>query len=198
MSHHSEPSHKHDPDALLDSYLRVMNFRNLCLVFWGLILAKCLLLQWAIIHYSIPVNGLLFVWTPSFIFAALCVAVYLSTHAEDYATLPKRQRILSNLRYGLIAVVVILTIASLGMGTFAPLLLPGVAALLAGISFLAEGVYTKRRLYLALGIVWWIGAIALLATPTPSALGGLALLTLILVVIPSGIDLFRYRSKVRS
>lgn len=181
------------PGDALERNRRIFNFRALSMVFWGLIVAKCLLLQWAIIRYDMPVNGLLFVWTPSFIFGALCVAVYMSAHAPDYTGLTGGRRLVGTLRYGLMGVIVVLAVASVGMGAFAPLLLPGMAALLAGVGVLAEGIYAKRRLYLGLGAAWWLGAIALLVNPTPAALGGLALLTLLLIVLPASLDLLSYR-----
>lgn len=57
---------------------KARNFRLwlILAIFWVIVLAKCILAQWAIIHYEIPINGWLFVWAPSCALGVFCTVIY--------------------------------------------------------------------------------------------------------------------------
>ncbi len=54
----------------------VIVFDGLLAVFWGLMLAKCILCTWAVGYWDMPISSF-WVWLPSMIFGAVCTFLYV-------------------------------------------------------------------------------------------------------------------------
>jgi hypothetical protein len=55
---------------------RNRRIERLIWICWGIIVIKSIAVEWLFAHYHVPVNAL-WVIVPTFIFAALCTAIYL-------------------------------------------------------------------------------------------------------------------------
>jgi hypothetical protein len=53
--------------------------------FWFLIVAKCLLAHWAIVHWEMPVASV-YVWGPTLFAAAICTFAFLGRREEETGT----------------------------------------------------------------------------------------------------------------
>jgi hypothetical protein len=51
-------------------------------IIWAVILAKCAVIWWAMLHWSVPMHPLWIV-APTLVFAALATAIWLTHHRED-------------------------------------------------------------------------------------------------------------------
>lgn len=69
---------------------------------WSVILAKCLLAQWAIDYYAIPISGLRYIWTLTLIMAVVASALYLQAHRAKLLLFPNQFRVGSAVFIGLI------------------------------------------------------------------------------------------------
>jgi len=56
--------------------------RRLLAIIWAVILAKCAVIWWAMLHWSVPMHPLWIV-APTLVFAALATAIWLTHHRED-------------------------------------------------------------------------------------------------------------------
>ena len=69
---------------------------------WSLILAKCLLAQWAITQYSIPVSGAFYVWTLTLVMGTVASLYYLHAHRVKLYLLPTHFRVNAAVLAGLV------------------------------------------------------------------------------------------------
>ena len=60
---------------------------------WSVILAKCLLAQWAINEFSIPVSGLRYIWLLTLSMAVVATGLYLRAHQSKINFLPNQLRV---------------------------------------------------------------------------------------------------------
>jgi hypothetical protein len=51
-------------------------------IIWALILVKCVVLWWAMIHWSVPLHPLWIV-APTLVFAALATVIWMTHHRPD-------------------------------------------------------------------------------------------------------------------
>ncbi len=51
-------------------------------IIWAVILAKCVVIWWAMLHWSVPMHPLWIV-APTLVFATLATALWLTHHRED-------------------------------------------------------------------------------------------------------------------
>jgi hypothetical protein len=69
---------------------------------WSLILAKCLLAQWAIARYSIPISGAFYIWTLTLVMGAVASLYYLHAHRVKLYLLPTHFRVNAAVLGGLV------------------------------------------------------------------------------------------------
>lgn len=180
-------------EMALERSAQVSASRMLLLVFWGLILAKCCFLQWAILTYDVPVDGGLFVWTPSFIFGAVCSFIYGKVTLEEFHRTPLTSRLVRGIWASCIAAMAIFGVVAVGLGGLNPFLLPGVLAVLMGIGFFIQGTVDPRRYLQTAAIGWWLGSIWLFYQANAQALLSLGVLLIALQVVPT--TLFYWQEK---
>ncbi len=68
---------------------------------WSVILAKCLLAQWAIDYYAIPISGLRYIWTLTLTMAVVASGLYLQAHRAKLILFPNQFRVGSAVFIGL-------------------------------------------------------------------------------------------------
>lgn len=189
----SPPYPMTDIERALEHGDRIRPFRGLLFIFWGILLAKCLFLQWAIFTYEVPIDGWLFVWTPSFLFRLLCMFVYARSALGDFSRAPLTNRLTRGVWLACGAAFLIFLGESLALGGISPLLLPAIFAVLIGVGFFIEGMAEGTSFYEILGAAWWLGAGLLFFKPGTNSLAVLGALLLLLQVLPATVVLIQQR-----
>ncbi len=159
--------------------------RMLLLVFWGLIIAKCTLLQWAIITHNVPIDGGMFVWLPSFIFGAVCTFVYGKVTLEEFHRTPLTSRLVRGIWAACLAAMAIFAVVAFGLEDLNPFLLPAIFAVLMGVGFFIQGMIDPRPYLRGAAIGWWLGSIWLFYTVNADSLMWLSAMIVTLQVIPT-------------
>lgn len=172
-------------ELALERSHQVTASRMLLLVFWGLILAKCCLLQWTILSYNVPIDGGLFIWTPSFIFGAVCSFIYGKVTLEEFHQTPLTSRLVRGIWAACIAAMAIFGVVAVSLGDMSPYLLPGILAVLMGVGFFIQGTVDPRPWLRTAAIGWWLGSILLFFQSDVSSLLSLSILLVALQVIPT-------------
>jgi hypothetical protein len=126
---------------------------------WSLILAKCLLAQWAIATYSIPVSGLAYVWSLSVLMAAMASALYLRANRLPLSVIPETRRVGGFVLY-----------ARFALGAFSSAVAAGICAALAGAWSLARASIRRAWEPFAGALLWWGLAGTALRSPDSEAL----------------------------
>lgn len=159
--------------------------RMLLLVFWGLIIAKCTLLQWAILKHNVPIDGGLYIWLPSFIFGAVCSFVYGKVTLEEFHRTPMTSRLVRGIWAACIAAMAIFGVVAVGLGEMSPYLLPAIFAVLMGVGFFIQGMIDPKPYLRTAAIGWWLGSIWLFYESNVNALMWLSVMIILLQVIPT-------------
>lgn len=129
---------------------------------WGLLLAKCCLVQAAIERWQLPVQGWLVVWTSSLGLAALATAHYLVAHRADLGRVPANRRVSAALALGLAVVALGGAHASVARGLLGPAALGGLVAALVGAHALVVAALRHRaEPLLGALLAWACSALAL-------------------------------------
>ncbi|GHB99601.1 hypothetical protein [Cerasicoccus arenae] len=176
---------KAEMEIALERTSQVAVSRMLLLVFWGLILAKCSLLQWAILNYDVPVDGGLFIWLPSFLFGAVCSFVYGKVTLEEFHRTPLTSRLVRGIWAACIAAMALFGVVAVGLGGMSPFLLPAIFAVLMGVGFFIQAMIDPRPYLRAAAVGWWLGSIWLFYEASISALLSLSILIITMQVIPT-------------
>jgi len=173
-------------EVALEQSRRVPGFRTLLLFFWGLIVAKCLLLEWAAECYHSPINTFLFVWIPSFMISGVITIVYAYRLFRELPRMPLSGRLVSATWVGCTTGFGVLALAAVSDGVFDVYLLPALAAVLLGVGCFIQSVVDRQRTFKLLAVGWWLAALGMFASPNVNALAWMALSLLLLLIIPSG------------
>ncbi len=153
---------------------------------WGLILAKCLLAQWAFGRYHLPINPGFYVWTLSLGGSGAITIIYAYSLFRELPTMPLSGRLASATWIACAAGFGILAVMSLLRGAFDPFLLPALAAVLLGVGCFIQSVIDRRRLFKFLAAGWWLSAVGLFSQTTVDALAWMALALTLFVALPAG------------
>ena len=142
---------------------------------WALLLAKCCLLQAAVLYWSIPIRGLIYIWALSLALGALASFHYLRAHRTELKIIPANRRTGSALLFG-----IFVTLAGSAHAVFAlelatPSALASLACSLGGIHACVQGAMRRRPEPLIGALVWWVAAWQCLRQPADFALVGVGL-----------------------
>jgi hypothetical protein len=177
-------------ELALEKSRQTPSFRALLAFFWGLIMAKCLLIQWLATVYHSPINTGLYVWTLSLGGSGALTLVYAGILFRELPQMPLSGRIISATWVGCGAGFVVLGVVAVVYGAFTIYLLPALAAVLLGVGCHIHSVVTRQRLFKILAAAWWLAALGLFTQSNINALGWMALSLAALVVLPAGWLLF--------
>ncbi len=137
---------------------------------WALILAKCLLAQWAILTYSIPVSGLAYVWSLSLSMAALATGLYLRANRLPLSLVPATRRVGGAVLLGLAVAAGFVLYARFALEALSPSVASGLCAALAGGWSLARAALRRSWESFAGALLWWGLAGTALGSPDGEAL----------------------------
>lgn len=176
----------------LESSSETSRFRTLLLIFWGMILSKCFVLEYAVQAYNIPINSTLYVWTLSITMATVVTGFHFQARnlgLRGFGKITSRLNRHIWLSAGVGAL--LLAIPSIGFSLFSPLLLPGLMAILLGGAFFLHASLTRRKLFLASALGWWAISIPLLIQSGLRNLLLFGIAIFLLQVVPATVLWFR-------
>lgn len=137
---------------------------------WSLVMAKCLLAQWAILRYAIPVSGPLYIWSLTLIMAVVASLYYLHAHRVKLYLLPTHFRVNAAVLAGLVVSLGFVAYAHFALGLVSASLAAALAAVLLGSWSLARAALRRAWPQLFGAFLWWgLGATAL-RSPADQAL----------------------------
>ena len=137
---------------------------------WALLLAKCCLLQAAILRWEIPVRGILYVWILSFALGAMASFHYLRAHRAELALVPFNLRVGALLLLGLAAVFLGAVHATFSLGLAAPAALAALFCALGAVHALVQGALRRQVAPVLGAVAWWVAAWQALGRPDDLAL----------------------------
>lgn len=184
-------------EIALERSSQVSASRMLLLVFWGLIMAKCTLLQWAILKYNVPIDGGLFIWAPTFLFGAVCSFIYGKVTLEEFHRTPLTSRLVRGIWAAVIAAMSLFGVVAVGLADLSAYLLPAIFAVLMGVGFFIQGMLDPKPYLRTAAIGWWLGSIWLFYESNVTALLSLSILIIALQVVPTTLLFWQERRKVR-
>lgn len=161
------------------------SIRGIATIFWGLILAKCFLAQWAVFRYDIPINTLFFVWIPSLTFGALCTFIYTGIVLKRVTRRRLAGRFVRHIWTATLALIAAISLLGTALNMFNPMLLPGFFALIVGASFYIHSALNNHLLFKWVAAGWWVGSAWLFYAPDENALAFFSLMILCLQVFPA-------------
>ena len=137
---------------------------------WSLVMAKCLLAQWAILRYAIPVSGPLYIWSLTLIMAVVASLYYLHAHRVKLYLLPTHFRVNAAVLAGLVVSLGFVAYAHFALGLVSASLAAALAAVLLGSWSLARAALRRAWPPLFGAFLWWGLAATALRSPADQAL----------------------------
>jgi hypothetical protein len=137
---------------------------------WSLILAKCLLAQWAITQYSIPVSGAFYVWTLTLVMGTVASLYYLHAHRVKLYLLPTHFRVNAAVLVGLLVSLGFVAYARFALGAIEAPVGAALGAALLGSWSLARAALRRAWPPLIGALLWWGIAATALRAPADEAL----------------------------
>jgi len=137
---------------------------------WSLILAKCLLAQWAIATYAIPVSGLAYVWSLSLTMAVLASGLYLRANRMPLSMIPVTRRVAGAVLLAFAVAAGFVLYARFAQDALGPSAASGLCAALAGGWSLSRAALRKAWEPLLGAFLWWGLAGTALRSPDHEAL----------------------------
>ena len=137
---------------------------------WSLILAKCLLAQWAITQYSIPVSGAFYVWTLTLVMGTVASLYYLHAHRVKLYLLPTHFRVNAAVLAGLVVSLGFVAYARFALGAIEAPVAAALGAALLGSWSLARAALRRAWPPLVGALLWWGIAATALRAPADEAL----------------------------
>ena len=166
---------------------------SMIIILWGLIISKCLTLEYLIQVYSIPINSLFYIWTLTLVMAIVATATFLNT---------------KNIRIGVMENISIVhacwfTCAVVGLLSIVFFAVSGqlklnrlmiIPTIIIGCGYLVHGISMKKNMLTTSGIGWWIGAAVLATRDTIESLAILAFLIILLTLLPLILEMRQNRT----
>ncbi len=164
-------------------------------IFWGLIVIKCLLLQWAAIVYDVPIQMFIYVWVPTWSFVGLTLCFYFYQKKDSLWNAPLEQKVLQGVWSGYHVVGGVLAYMSIYLNKILPFLLPGILSVVLSMVYVGYGVCYRKWDYWG-SVVGFLGlGVWMMMRVDVSTLLIFAAGMVVLHVIPMSIRYF-YRSSV--
>ena len=156
-------------------------------LFWGLIFAKCFMIEYAVQIYGSPVNSVIYVWGLSITMATVVTIIKARGEPGDPLSLPLTTRLGRRLWLSAFVAILIAGVASLNFQLFSPFVLPGLFATLLGSAFFMHSMLAQKRILQFAAVGWWAIAIPLFALSDERSLLGFGMGLLALKVLPAGV-----------
>ena len=156
-------------------------------LFWGLLFAKCFMVEYAIQVYGSPVNSVIYVWGLSITMASVITMIKARGAPGDPLSLPLTTRLERRLWLSAFVAMLIAGFASLNFRLFSPFVLPGLFATLLGSAFFMHSMLAQKKILQIAAVGWWLIAIPLFALSDARSLLGFGIGLVALQVLPAGV-----------
>jgi hypothetical protein len=123
---------------------------------WSVILAKCLLAQWAINEFSIPISGLRYIWLLTLSMAVVATGLYLRAHQSKINFLPNQLRVGTAIFTGMIVTLGFVLYAHFALTLFSAITTAALICALFGAWSLARAALRNAYPPLVGSLIWWI------------------------------------------
>ena len=138
---------------------------------WSVILAKCLLAQWAIDYFAIPISGLRYIWALTLTMAVVASALYLQAHRTKLSLFPNQFRVGSAVFVGLMINLGFIFYAHFALAALSSVAAYAMVATTMGGWSLARAALRRAPEPLMASLLWWwVAAMILRADPSFSFL----------------------------
>ena len=152
---------------------------------WAVIFAKCLLAQWAINEFSIPISGLRYIWILTLSMAVVATGLYLRAHQSKINFLPNQVRVGTAIFAGMIVSQGFILYAHFALNLFSVITTSALTCVLFGAWSLARAALRNAYPPLVGALIWWILAGYALVSKDNYALLWLGLGMLFAQALPS-------------
>ncbi len=158
--------------------------RLILFMFWGLILVKCIMAEWAINYYSMPINSI-YVWLPTLIFGFIATWVYFESIVKGFMTQPLVGRYVAKIWAGCAVAITIVGIVGTGLNAFSIFLLPAFFSIIIGLGYFCYSAVDQRLIFKYCAGVWWIGSVGLFYCSNVNSFFWFSILIFCNQVVPS-------------
>ena len=168
----------------LEQQGKLLPFRGLLYIFWGIILAKCIFAEWAIRKYQLPVNSF-YIWIPTLIFASVSTWVYAGVTLRDVYRQPLTGQFVAAIWGGCFMAAALVVVVGYGGGSLSLFILPAICAVILGVGYFIHSVLDQRFIFKLSAYCWWLGSIPLFINPYLDALAWFSLMIILFQVLPA-------------
>ena len=123
---------------------------------WSVILAKCLLAQWAINEFSIPISGLRYIWLLTLSMAVVVTGLYLRAHQSKINFLPNQLRVGTAIFTGMVVSLGFVLYAHFALTLLSTITTAALTCMLFGAWSLARAALRNAYPPLVGALIWWI------------------------------------------
>ena len=123
---------------------------------WSVIFAKCLLAQWAIDEFSIPISGLRYIWLLTLSMAVIATGLYLRAHQSKINFLPNQLRVGTAIFLGIGVSLGFILYAHFALKLFSTITTAALCCILFGAWSLARAALRNAYPPLVGALIWWI------------------------------------------
>ena len=123
---------------------------------WSVIFAKCLLAQWAINEYSIPISGLRYIWILTLSMAIVATALYIRAHRTQIDFLPNQLRVGTAIFVGVLVSLGFILYAHFALKLFSVITAAALICTIFGAWSLARAALRNAYPPLVGALIWWI------------------------------------------
>ena len=123
---------------------------------WSVIFAKCLLAQWAINEFSIPISGLRYIWLLTLSMAVIATGLYLRAHQSKINFLPNQLRVGTAFFVGIVVSLSFIFYAHFALKLFSTITATALTCMIFGLWSLARASLRNAYPPLVGALTWWI------------------------------------------
>ena len=122
---------------------------------WAVTFAKCTLAQWAIQTYLIPINGLIYIWSLTFIMLSVVSVYYLHAHQTKLQVLMHQLRVQAALSLGALIAIGFVLYAHWALAVLSTTATAGLVAVLMGMWSLVRATLRRAWEPMMGALLWW-------------------------------------------
>lgn len=179
------PQDFHQVRMALQEGKRIPPFRGAVTIFWGLIVAKCFLLEWAVRAYDIPINSALYIWFPTLLFAVACTWAYSGSAMKNLLRRPLLGRYVAAIWSGAAISAFILCVVTATLETISFYILPALLSLVLGSAYFVHSIIDSRIPFKIAAYCWWTASLFLFYKHDLSSLYLFSLFIVLFQVLPT-------------
>ena len=122
---------------------------------WSVILAKCLLAQWAINEFSIPISGLRYIWLLTLSMAVVATGLYLRAHQSKINFLPNQRRVGTAIFVGILVSLGFILYAHFALKLFSAITTAALTCMMFGMWSLTRAALRNAYPPMVGALIWW-------------------------------------------